>query len=315
MNNNYQIFISHSNIDSALASELKTLLENAFLGRIKCFVASEDITPGVNWKDVIKKKINACQAGLFLLTPNYVDSVWCTAEFSAFWAASKDVYLLSINGVKTKSLFEPIKDCQIVNISDETGLHAFIRALSRKIGVRRYPYGVVGDIVTKCPEIYRFGQKQYADKKIEELRLGKNPSNEESDRLLLLDDTQLLEALELLDKTPLLRNIIAKGVLQQRDEKVLIFAVDRLAQLDDEELEKATIRLIIKDAYQNSVFAHCIKALARNNQERLIKALKVMHSKDETLFSHYVNDEKLVTDSVLLNSLQDSFLQSDIRMG
>ena len=80
----YQIFISHSSADSSLASELKTHIENAFEGKITCFVFVEDIDPGSKWKETIKKMINLCQAGLFLVTPNYEKSLWFAAEFSAF---------------------------------------------------------------------------------------------------------------------------------------------------------------------------------------------------------------------------------------
>ena len=55
----YQIFISYSSADSGLASELKTHFENAFEGKITCFVSAEDIGPGDYWKDAIKQSINA----------------------------------------------------------------------------------------------------------------------------------------------------------------------------------------------------------------------------------------------------------------
>ena len=56
--------------------------------------------------------------------------------------------------------------------------------LADDLGVERYPYDAVKDMIAKCSERYEFGIKSYAEGKIKELRQGKNPKREESDRLL-----------------------------------------------------------------------------------------------------------------------------------
>ena len=106
-----------------------------------------------------------------------------------------------------------------------------------------------------------------------------------------MEDKDLIEALKLLDKVDVLRNVIAKGVMQEKDSEILKIAIDSLTLLDNKKLAAATNRLIIKGAYKNYIFDYCIKTLSKNAPSELKEVLKTLHETDKEFYENYVKDE------------------------
>ena len=47
---NYKIFISHCKDDSKIAEKILELINNAFEGKINCYLAKKEILSGDDWK-------------------------------------------------------------------------------------------------------------------------------------------------------------------------------------------------------------------------------------------------------------------------
>ncbi len=97
------IFISHSSRDEAPAKELKDWLaaegyERVFLD----FDKDTGLPVGENWERRLYEEIARCHLVLLLLTPNWLDSKWCFAEFTQARALGKIIFpiLLSPLGEK-----------------------------------------------------------------------------------------------------------------------------------------------------------------------------------------------------------------------
>ena len=126
------MFVSSSSQDKRLADELITQLGNAFEGDLLFSSASADLAAGAKWKDWIKGKLKTCDASLFVMTPTYAQSLWSSAEFTAFWLGERPIFVLLVGGATTDHLFQPMRDdYQATHISDKDGLKRFMENLSR----------------------------------------------------------------------------------------------------------------------------------------------------------------------------------------
>ena len=88
-----RIFISHSSLDQAAAREimdwLRTLgFDNAFLD----IDESTGIRPGDKWEARLYEELAACSAVVLVVTPNWLASKWCFAEFVQARATGKAIF-------------------------------------------------------------------------------------------------------------------------------------------------------------------------------------------------------------------------------
>jgi len=84
------VFISHSSRDGAAAEKIKTVLfdwgfERTFLD----FDKDSGIGAGEDWEKRLYTELTRCHAVILLLTPNWVESKWCFAEFAQARALGK----------------------------------------------------------------------------------------------------------------------------------------------------------------------------------------------------------------------------------
>ncbi len=90
------IFISHSGIDDALASELEAWLRSS--GFTDLFLDRTQILGGAKWRDALKGAAGACRVVVCLVTENWLASDQCLGEFQAAWYMGKrllPLFLLS----------------------------------------------------------------------------------------------------------------------------------------------------------------------------------------------------------------------------
>ncbi|MBN8511252.1 MAG: toll/interleukin-1 receptor domain-containing protein, partial [Burkholderiales bacterium] len=88
-----RIFVSHSSLDAAPARDvlawLKSLgFDNAFLD----IDESRGIQPGDEWEARLYAELAACSAVVLLVTPNWLASKWCFAEFVHARASGKAIF-------------------------------------------------------------------------------------------------------------------------------------------------------------------------------------------------------------------------------
>lgn len=106
---NYEVFISHSHKDKAVADAICHCFEDE---KIKCWIAPRDITPGINWADAISDAIPACK--IFLLV------------FSANANLSQQVYREVELAVKNKLVIVPVR---IEDTSPTRGMEYYLSAV------------------------------------------------------------------------------------------------------------------------------------------------------------------------------------------
>lgn len=73
----YDVFISHSSIDTGLASQVCAFLER---NGIKCWIAPRDIAPGAAYPSEITRGIKTCKVFLVILTAKSVSSAHVNTE-------------------------------------------------------------------------------------------------------------------------------------------------------------------------------------------------------------------------------------------
>ena len=88
-----RIFVSHSSHDNAVAADimqwLRTLgFDNAFLD----IDERRGIAPGERWEARLYEELSACSAVVLLVTPNWLASKWCFAEFVQARATGKAIF-------------------------------------------------------------------------------------------------------------------------------------------------------------------------------------------------------------------------------
>jgi hypothetical protein len=89
------IFISHSSRDAEPATQMKVWLESHGFDQVFLdFDKHSGIVPGADWEKTLYREIERSQAVVVILTPNWLDSKWCFAEFTQARALGKPIFPL-----------------------------------------------------------------------------------------------------------------------------------------------------------------------------------------------------------------------------
>ena len=90
------IFISHASRDDDIATQLGVWLDSA--GFSDVFIDHSSISGGEAWADALRANAGSCRVVLCLVTPNWLGSGECTAEFKAAWYMGKRIIPLFLLG-------------------------------------------------------------------------------------------------------------------------------------------------------------------------------------------------------------------------
>lgn len=94
------LFISHSSVDRALSEALGKWLRG--IGHECVFLDSDadgGLTAGESWEARLYTELSRCRALIALVTPNWLESAWCTAEASHAQAHGKPIFELRLPGI------------------------------------------------------------------------------------------------------------------------------------------------------------------------------------------------------------------------
>ncbi len=238
-----------------------------------------------------------CQAGLFILTPKYQNSMWSVSEFTAFWLEDKPIFLLCIGEIDRDILYAPMRDYQIADISNVDEVKIFIERLSNILEEKRVPYASASVLSQECIFSYTNLLEKNQEDLYKELTTNIKSRLNKSDKYLLLDTERFKKAVCYESDAVELRDIIIKSVEQNKHVEELSYAIEHLSVINNAELRKVAIRLIQSSNYDNIVFTHCVTALASQNQAELIKVFRVLFNIDEERY-HYFVDEKHVVENL-----------------
>jgi len=80
-----EIFVSHSSKDEIFTNRIEDWLERGFSGRFFLDRRTDEsgIIASERWRDSLRRAKQHCRVSLFLITPNWLASPWCYAEYEA----------------------------------------------------------------------------------------------------------------------------------------------------------------------------------------------------------------------------------------
>ncbi len=123
------IFISHSSRDNETARLLKAWLEEErFEHTFLDFDKETGIGAGESWERRLYREIERCQAVLVVLTPAWLASKWCFAEFTWARAQGKPIFPTIMSPVGERLFASDIQQVDITS-EGEGGLGRLARAL------------------------------------------------------------------------------------------------------------------------------------------------------------------------------------------
>ena len=100
-----KIFISHSSVDNAAALAIAKWLEDSGWGEYFLDITpSRGLAPGERWQAALKAAADRCEAVLFLISPAWLTSRWCLAEFLLAKQLGKTIFGVLVEEVPLESL-------------------------------------------------------------------------------------------------------------------------------------------------------------------------------------------------------------------
>jgi hypothetical protein len=141
----YRLFLSHTGVDSPLADALATNINNAFQGKIRVYVAKNDIPPGALWKPHILANLKESDGIISLLTRRSVGKPWLLIEWTAFWLhePDKDIFILLTDDVSQSDLVSPMLDRQHGVVTNADHMGKFFTVLSQRAGLSMIPFAYI----------------------------------------------------------------------------------------------------------------------------------------------------------------------------
>jgi len=155
----YKVFVSHSIAELELATTVCNCLNSAFgKDKVNFTYSSEGQYGGINWREKIREQLSTCEAGLFLLTPQYIESPWSIAEYAAFWIQQdKKTYLFTLGNADYKKIFGVVdKNIQIEDITNKDKTKNFFTEINSIVNTdgTPAPHDKLDDFISKCKEAY-----------------------------------------------------------------------------------------------------------------------------------------------------------------
>ncbi len=123
-----RLFISHSSANNAAALALRDwLYEQGFRNDVFLDIDPErGLVPGVQWQHALKAAADRCEAVLFLVSPAWLDSKWCLAEFLLAKSLHKCIFGLTIEPVPIERLpVEMTAEWQLCELVGEDRFRTF----------------------------------------------------------------------------------------------------------------------------------------------------------------------------------------------
>jgi hypothetical protein len=122
-----RLFISHAGADNAAAVALQTWLFEHGYGDIFLDIDPErGLVPGERWQEALRAAANRCEAVLCLVSPAWLASKWCLAEFLSAKLLHKPIFGLIVAPVPLDQLpAEMSAEWQLCQLSGEDRFRTF----------------------------------------------------------------------------------------------------------------------------------------------------------------------------------------------
>ena len=124
------VFLSHSSRDNDAAVKIKKYLDTISIGSVFLdFDKDTGIGAGEDWEKRLYKEIDRAIAVVLLLTPAWLESKWCFAEFTQARALGKSVFPVIVSPIGERFFASDIQSVDIVK-DNEGGLERLRQSLS-----------------------------------------------------------------------------------------------------------------------------------------------------------------------------------------
>ena len=126
-----QLFVSHTSADNELAAKVKDSLadlgyESVFLD----FDPTGGLVPGQAWRDQLFTNLDACDAVVFITTPQSIASQWCHSELALTRWLRKPILALLVDGCDPHPLTADLQGLQVTSdVIDPDRVRAALKAL------------------------------------------------------------------------------------------------------------------------------------------------------------------------------------------
>lgn len=144
----YRVFLSHANKNLLIAQEIQQVIQAAFGRSVEVYMAAFELSPGDEWKKIIRNELESCDALMTLATADAHDRPWMILEWSVFWLAEKPRFVLLADDLVPGKLFPPMNERQATTLSDESQvrrLFAILHGIAGREG--EVPYGHVPALI------------------------------------------------------------------------------------------------------------------------------------------------------------------------
>lgn len=128
MSDSYDVFISYSNQDEKIASELCSELANV---GFSCFMAEKGIHVSEKWEQKIREALKSSEQILLLITPRSINSQWVLMETGAAWILQKKLIPLLLF-LTPDDLPNPICQYQARLIETRSQINSLINEMVEK---------------------------------------------------------------------------------------------------------------------------------------------------------------------------------------
>ena len=130
------VFISHITQEAEMATEVKTLIEQNFVGMIEVLVSSDCniIKMGQKWLDSISEALGHCAIEIVICIPLSVQRPWINFEAGAGWVRGIPVIPLCHSGMEPSKLPVPLNLLQAAKLTDLNALKLVFPVFANALG-------------------------------------------------------------------------------------------------------------------------------------------------------------------------------------
>ena len=128
-------FISHISEEAEVASRLKEVLDQDFLGNLNVFVSSdsESIAAGEDWLKSIDEALRNSKLLIILCSPVSIRRPWINFEAGAAWVLDVPIIPLCHAGLTPNDLPMPLSLRQGLSLKDEESLRRLYQRIAKEL--------------------------------------------------------------------------------------------------------------------------------------------------------------------------------------
>ena len=124
--NGYDVFISYSHKEEALAREFEAKLAEQIL---RCFLTPLTIQASSAWEREMWQAARSARVFLFLVSTEALKSKWCRAEIGAAIALQRPIIPALVHSIKLPDILKQFQSAQAQTDSERDGLVQHIKGL------------------------------------------------------------------------------------------------------------------------------------------------------------------------------------------